>query len=65
MEQKTIKDYTETELKAIAYDQVAVSQNAQSILTAINEELKSRQAQPITDVPIPVPEVVEKKNKKK
>lgn len=40
--QKTIKDFTETELKAMAYDNLATIEMAQANIKAINEELKAR-----------------------
>jgi|TARA_R110000868_G_scaffold238378_1_gene492882 hypothetical protein len=42
---KQISEFTEVELKAIAYDELAKLQSAQSNLRAINEELAKRNQQ--------------------
>jgi hypothetical protein len=39
---KQLKDYTETELKATAYDQLVVLEQAQTNIKVINQELASR-----------------------
>lgn len=54
---KTIKELTDTELKALVYDNLALIEQAQVNITAINTELKAR-----AEVK-PVPEIVEPKKK--
>lgn len=44
---KGLKDYTETELKALAYDNFATVESSQNNLKLINEELARRQSAPI------------------
>lgn len=48
---KTIKDYTETELKAMAYDNLATIEQAQANIKAINQELSERAKKPVEDTP--------------
>lgn len=45
--QKTIKDLSVVELKASAYDCLANIEQNQMIIKAINQELQSRQEQPV------------------
>lgn len=49
--QKTIKEYTVIELKAIAYDAISRIERAQIEIKAINEELVLRQQEtPVENV---------------
>jgi hypothetical protein len=52
--QKQLSELTVTELKAIAYDQVAAGEMAQNNLRIINQELARRMGSP-TDVINPLP----------
>lgn len=48
---KTIKDFTDTELKAFAYDNLATIEQSQANLKTINEELARRaKEQPVAEV---------------
>lgn len=47
---KELKDFTDIELKSIAYDCLATIQNNQNTLNAINEELARRAQQPKSEV---------------
>jgi len=40
--QKTLKDFSDTELKAICYDELAKLEQAQNNIKVINQELASR-----------------------
>jgi len=44
--QKTLKDLSVTELKALAYDQVLTIENAENALQAINAEIMTRKEAP-------------------
>lgn len=44
---KTIKDFTDVELKAMAYDNLATIEQAQAVIKAINQELASRANTPV------------------
>lgn len=46
-EQKTIKDLTATELKAIAYDEIVKLEQAQNNIKIINAELVARSQPPV------------------
>lgn len=50
---KTIKDYSETELKAIAYDNLAQIEQCQLVIKAVNQELSLRKeslvAEPVVE----------------
>lgn len=48
---KTIKNYTETELKAMAYENIITIEQAQANIKAINQELKARAEGKQTPVP--------------
>ena len=45
--QKTIKDFSVTELKAMAFDQIVSIEQSQNNLKVINQELVSRQEKPV------------------
>ncbi len=44
---KTIKELSVVELKAACYDYLANIEQSQAIIKAINQELQSRQEQPV------------------
>ena len=46
---KTIKELSETELKAVAYDNLAQIEQCQNNLKVINDELKNRSQEAITN----------------
>jgi hypothetical protein len=46
---KELKDYSEVDLKALAYDQLATIEQAQNNLKLIHQELGRRRSQPETD----------------
>lgn len=46
-EQKTIKDFSVVELKAIAFDEIAKLEQAQANIKAINAELALRSQPPV------------------
>lgn len=50
---KTIKDFTDVELKAMVYDNLATIEQAQANIKAINQELQARtelQNQPVPEI---------------
>ena len=49
--QKTIKELTDTELKAIAFDNLASIEQAQANIKAINQELQARREEIQTSTP--------------
>jgi len=57
---KTLKDFTVTELKAIAYETIVQIEQYQLNIKAINQEIASRQVPP-TQPEVVTPEVVEAK----
>ncbi len=63
---KTIKDFTETELKAMAYDQLATIEQAQIVIKAINQELQARAGKtPVEEVTPPKEEEKKDENNNK
>jgi len=61
---KTIKELSIVELKATIYDHLANIEQSQAIIKAINQELQSRQEQPLEkDVDVEVEAVTEEKKK--
>lgn len=60
---KEIKDFKTEELKAIAYDQIAIIDRAKVNLTALNEELARRAQEEQTATEAPIQE--DKKTSKK
>lgn len=46
-----LKELSVTELKSLAYDQLALSERATANLRAINEEIAGRQGKPVVTTP--------------
>lgn len=55
---KQLKDYTDVELKALAYDVIANIERQQENLKIINQELASRKQPGVTETPEEVKEEV-------
>lgn len=46
---KTLKEYTDLELKALAYDHLAQIEMSNNVIKAINEELALRKQNPVSE----------------
>lgn len=52
MQQVTLKDLSEVELKAIAYDNLAQLEQCQNNIKAINDEIRNRQSIAMVQSPV-------------
>ena len=57
---KTIKELTVTELKALVYDNMGTIEQAKNNINIINQEIAERAKSTPTEAPV-VPEVIEEK----